>query len=468
MKKWYSMLLLAVLFFSYNDGTSQCIGGNSAVTVISVSEGSSVTFTDPRPPNGQITQFAGLINCSMDGNPFKSYCIDLFHTVSLPDAGYSETCEYAVPRAQYILNNYFPLRTGYPGILSDNEEAASVQMALWAIYDGVPLSTITNQTIRDRALAIKSDADLNGITTPSIPTFSFETGMDPDGFFIKTIDENGNPISVQNIVISISEGNVSEDTVSTGVTGFSPQIIVSGASNGTIIIAEGTTLYAPGRIVDGILPGKQTLSIAFPVLGTMKISISWGALPVELSSFTSVVNGRNVDLNWVTSAETNNSGFEVERIVTGVNTWTKIGFVNGNGTSATPHNYTYSDRGLQTANYSYRLKQIDYNGNFEYHYLSNEVIIGVPDKFILSQNYPNPFNPSTKIHYAIPFDGKVSLTIYDNSGKEVAKLVNNNLTAGNYTANFDASSFASGVYYYRLNLNGPINFSETKRMMLVK
>ncbi len=191
-------------------------------------------------------------------------------------------------------------------------------------------------------------------------------------------------------------------------------------------------------------------------------------LPVEMSSFTSSINGRNVDLNWATSTETNNSGFEVERTITGANTWTKIGFVNGNGTSATPHSYSYSDRRLQTGNYSYRLKQVDFNGNFAYHNLSNEVIIGIPGTFDLSQNYPNPFNPSTKIDYAIPFDGKVSLTIYDNSGKEVAKLVNNNLTAGYYTATFDASSLASGVYYYRLSLNGTSNFSETKRMMLLK
>ncbi len=191
-------------------------------------------------------------------------------------------------------------------------------------------------------------------------------------------------------------------------------------------------------------------------------------LPVEMSSFTSVINGRNVDLNWSTATETNNSGFEVERTLTGANSWAKVGFVTGNGTTTAPHSYSYTDRGLTTGNYSYRLKQVDFNGNFEYHNLSNEVIIGVPGKFELGQNYPNPFNPSTKIDYAIPFDGKVSLTIYDNSGKQVATLVNSSLNAGYYTAKFDASSLASGVYYYKLSLNGTSNFTETKRMLLVK
>lgn len=192
------------------------------------------------------------------------------------------------------------------------------------------------------------------------------------------------------------------------------------------------------------------------------------ALPVELSSFTSTVNGRNVELNWATAEELNNSGFDVERSVAGTSSWAKIGFVAGNGTTSEAKSYSFSDRGLATGDYSYRLKQIDYNGNFEYFNLSNEVIIGVPTAFDLGQNYPNPFNPSTKIDYAIPFEGKVSLTIFDNSGREVAKLVNGNLSAGYYTASFDASSLSSGVYYYRLSINGTSNITETKRMMLVK
>ena len=190
-------------------------------------------------------------------------------------------------------------------------------------------------------------------------------------------------------------------------------------------------------------------------------------LPVELSSFTSAVSGRDVSLNWSTASEENNARFEIERSST-ENNWTKVGSVNGNGTTTNPHSYSFTDRGLASGNYSFRLKQIDFNGNFQYYNLSNEVVIGTPDNFSLTQNYPNPFNPSTKISYSIPSEGKVSLSIFDMTGKEVKSLVNSVQTAGYYSVNFDGSSLASGVYYYRVTVTGQNNFVATRKMLLVK
>jgi hypothetical protein len=187
-------------------------------------------------------------------------------------------------------------------------------------------------------------------------------------------------------------------------------------------------------------------------------------LPVELSSFTSSVSGKNVTLNWSTITETNNSGFDIERKSASA-TWTKIGNVEGNGTVSAPKNYTYSDKNLNTGNYSYRLKQIDFNGNYKYFDLSNEVIIGTPTKYALSQNFPNPFNPSTSISYEIPATNFVSLKIYDMMGKEVASLVNGNQEAGFYTVKFDASKLSSGIYFYKLQSN---DFTATKKLMLLK
>ncbi|HMS65011.1 MAG TPA: T9SS type A sorting domain-containing protein [Ignavibacteria bacterium] len=190
-------------------------------------------------------------------------------------------------------------------------------------------------------------------------------------------------------------------------------------------------------------------------------------LPVELSSFTSLVSGRDVTLNWATSSEQNNARFEIERSAS-ENNWVTAGTVAGNGNSTVAHSYSFTDRSLVSGTYNYRLKQVDFNGNFEYFNLSNEVNIGTPEKFSLNQNYPNPFNPTTKISYAIPFDGKVTLAIYDNTGKEVQSLVNGVQTAGFYSVNFDGSKLSSGVYYYRIELSGSSNIIDTRKMLLVK
>ena len=190
-----------------------------------------------------------------------------------------------------------------------------------------------------------------------------------------------------------------------------------------------------------------------------------GALPVELSSFTSVVNQNSVKLNWSTVTETNNSGFDIEKKLSIENNWKKIGNVAGNGNSNEVINYSYTESGLAAGKYNYRLKQIDFNGNFEYHNLTSEVIIGIPNKFELSQNYPNPFNPSTIISYQLANNSFVSLSVYDISGREISKLVNIMQTAGYYTVNFNGANLSSGMYFYILKTG---EFTATKKMLLVK
>lgn len=198
-----------------------------------------------------------------------------------------------------------------------------------------------------------------------------------------------------------------------------------------------------------------------------------GALPVELTAFNYSIDVRDVKLTWETTRETNNSGFDIERSEidkSGSRTgWIKLGFVQGSGSSNTPKAYTYYDRKLNTGKYYYRLKQIDYNGNFEYYDLTSEVAIGKPAVFDVSQNYPNPSNPKSKIDYQLPIDGKVTIKIYDITGREVTTLVNEQKEAGYYTAVFDGSSLASGIYIYRLTAEGNgQNFSKVMKLVLIK
>jgi hypothetical protein len=93
--------------------------------------------------------------------------------------------------------------------------------------------------------------------------------------------------------------------------------------------------------------------------------------------------------------------------------------------------------------------------------ISNEV----PQSFSFSQNYPNPFNPATKIRFQVANAGYTFLSIYNVLGKEIATLVNEQLQPGTYEADWDASNYPSGVYYYRL-VSG--SFNETKKMILLK
>jgi hypothetical protein len=112
----------------------------------------------------------------------------------------------------------------------------------------------------------------------------------------------------------------------------------------------------------------------------------------------------------------------------------------------------------------YRLKQIDFDGQFEYSNII-EVDAGAPKQFALEQNYPNPFNPTTTISYQLPVASQVSLKVYDVLGREVMTLVNGEQEAGVYNLSLNGATLSSGIYFYRLQSG---NFVQTKKMMLVK
>lgn len=200
-------------------------------------------------------------------------------------------------------------------------------------------------------------------------------------------------------------------------------------------------------------------------------------LPVEMCSFGAVLNKRDVRLDWITCSEVNNRGFEIQRRVFNPFTndyfpWIRSGFVDGHGNSNEQQSYTYFDKKLAAGKYQYRLKQIDFNGNFEYHELTNpsELLVGTPVYADLFQNYPNPSNPTSKVDFQIPFASKVSLKVYDITGREAATLIDAQMEGGYYTAEFNGANLASGVYFYRLSAvseNGS-SFSKTMKLILIK
>ena len=187
-------------------------------------------------------------------------------------------------------------------------------------------------------------------------------------------------------------------------------------------------------------------------------------IPVELVSFNASLNQSNVSLSWTTATELNNRGFSVQRKVS--TQWQDLGFVEGKGTTTEINSYSYIDdiSSIESnGKIHYRLKQIDYDGSYAF---SSEVLVMMtPAEYKLSQNYPNPFNPVTRINFQLPYASHVTLKIYDVIGSEVATLVNEIKAAGNYNLDFNASSLASGVYYYKLQAG---DFVQNKKMILLK
>jgi hypothetical protein len=89
-----------------------------------------------------------------------------------------------------------------------------------------------------------------------------------------------------------------------------------------------------------------------------------------------------------------------------------------------------------------------------------------PQEFYLLQNYPNPFNPTTKINYELPITNYVNISIYNLLGQKVATLISEKQSPGRYQVEWDASGFASGVYYYRISTGS--GFTQTKKLILIK
>ena len=189
-------------------------------------------------------------------------------------------------------------------------------------------------------------------------------------------------------------------------------------------------------------------------------------IPVELTSFVATSDGKSITLKWVTATETNNRGWDIERSEnTGLmDSWLKVGFVEGIGNSTQSNSYNFRDAELKSTTYYYRLKQIDFDGTSTYSEIV-EVEFGAPDHFSLAQNYPNPFNPETVIEFQIPSNSMVNISVYNSLGEKVATLLNEQLEQGYYKRNFSGINLPSGISIYRLSAG---NVMFPKKMMLIK
>lgn len=257
---------------------------------------------------------------------------------------------------------------------------------------------------------------------------------------------------------------------STGATNFMLDFTLPTLLGGTLTVKINDNVT--GTIVNETFtaPGTHNYTLTLN-LTELKITMQYSAfvVPVEFTSFTANTNGSQVILNWKTATETNNLGFEIERKSEKTN-WSKIGYMEGKGTTTEPSEYTFIDKTINNASGKlyYRLKQMDYDGTISF---SDEISVEfTPAKFSLNQNYPNPFNPATTIGYALPSASKVKLEVFNAIGQKVRTLVDASQEAGYFEVNFNASNLPSGIYFSVLTTES-VNGAQgkiVKKMMLLK
>ncbi len=221
-------------------------------------------------------------------------------------------------------------------------------------------------------------------------------------------------------------------------------------ANTSITAHDGATVH--GRILAGAVTTSGAVSL-----------YNNTALPVEFAGFSVTPNRLNAELFWSTVTELNNYGFDIERRTSSTGpreakthpqSWTRIGFVPGAGTSNSPRKYNFIDQGLTAGRYQYRIKQIDRDGTIDYSG-TVEVDIGLmPRILLLGVNYPNPFHRKTTIEFTLARDDIAKVNVYNILAQEVASLYQGIAEAGRlYQCHFDASQLPYGMYYVRLEAN---------------
>ena len=244
----------------------------------------------------------------------------------------------------------------------------------------------------------------------------------------------------------------------------------SGADGSVVVMGSAPVTINPGGTYEfylGISIGADETTM-MNNMDLAETHYSNDIVPVELTSFTAQASTGKVTLNWATATETNNHGFEIQRKIVTTNSetaWLTIGFKEGAGTTTEKQQYTYVDNvnGITANSLQYRLKQLDFNGVYEYSDVVETSML--PTKMEVFQNYPNPFNPATVISFSLVKKEMVTVKVFNTLGQEVATLINSELEAGYHNVTFDASGLTSGIYVYSIQ-TGDNKYS--RKMMLIK
>jgi hypothetical protein len=300
-------------------------------------------------------------------------------------------------------------------------------------------------------------------TTNSGNTFNFGLSRNSNTITWSSSDFNFNQtylIVLDYEFVSGSANDIVKLWVNPDLSGNEPSPLISTNQNGANDASS----------IDGFMV-RQASGGPNAYIDAIRIGTTWNdaPLPVQINNFNYSKTNNIIYLQWQTVTEVNNYGFGIERKYSGPadisnNSWEKIGFVQGNGNSNSPKYYSFIDKNLLSGYYSYRLKQIDYDGSYTYSDVL-KVKVDYKPQILDVKNYPNPFNPITKIYYEIPEDGFVTLKIYNALGKEIKTLINENKIAGSYEIEFDASGLPTGIYFNVLQVGDK---RVIRKMQLIK
>jgi len=179
-------------------------------------------------------------------------------------------------------------------------------------------------------------------------------------------------------------------------------------------------------------------------------------LPVELTDFNATSFENSIAISWQTASEINNSGFAIEMSSTtnlGMESWTELSFVTGHGNTVEIHDYSYEVSGVDPGSYQLRLKQIDFDGSFNYSTIITAVV-ETPNAIDLIEAYPNPFNPSTNFSFVLAEEQDVKVVVFDQMGRQVATLFEGIVAAQiRQEVQFNSGNLPSGTYLIHVSGN---------------
>ncbi len=298
-------LIMGLSSFSFaqnKSGVKSITDYTSMAKISGTSTGKNITYTNPYS-NQSSTTFAGTFKGTLNSEVKYFYCIDIGNYLATNEDYWDEGSTPS--EITYILNNYYPYKTGYPGQTTSLEkEAAAIQLAIWHFSDGLNANTISNDAdVKARALAIIADATANHNNVKPVetllivpPAASYVQGT-PATFLVFAFDIDGNPVPNVTIQLTTTLGSLSASSVVTNASGKGGPITLtySGLGSATIKAKADVVIPQGTRYVHKTSPNsKQKLVLATPAFDTKQVNgtVTWYTpAQCDLKGFTTYTQG---------------------------------------------------------------------------------------------------------------------------------------------------------------------------------